>query len=91
MAEQEDLQPDAQESLQRVTDLLRKQQIVEGLVRRQAYDLRPDAFDLHGASSLELKEICGETIAEISARAQSRRFPTRHPGSRSAGYPGPGD
>src|SRR5262245_21439512 len=35
MAEKEDLQPGAQESLQHVTDLLRKQQIVEGLVRRQ--------------------------------------------------------
>jgi len=35
MAENEELQTDAQESLQRVTDLLRRQQIVEGLVRRQ--------------------------------------------------------
>jgi magnesium transporter len=35
MAETEELHTDAQESLQRVTELLRKHQIVEGLVRRQ--------------------------------------------------------
>ena len=35
MAENEEVHTDAQESLQRVTDLLRRQQIVEGLVRRQ--------------------------------------------------------
>ena len=35
MAENEELQTDAQESLQRVAELLRKQKLVEGLVRRQ--------------------------------------------------------
>jgi len=35
MAEKEDFRPGAQENLQRVTELLRKQQLVEGLVRRR--------------------------------------------------------
>src|SRR6185503_15153532 len=35
MSEKKDLRPGAQETLQQVTELLRKQQLVEGLVRRQ--------------------------------------------------------
>src|SRR6185436_1699053 len=35
MSEKEDLRPGAQETLQQVTELLRKQQLVEGLVQRQ--------------------------------------------------------
>src|SRR6185436_9784504 len=71
MSEKKDLRPGAQETLQQVTELLRKQQLVEGLVRRQEGPRQELVENLARAQRLVVWDLVktdreGEILLEVS-------------------------